>query len=201
MMDGRRHPPEYFARQAEAFARFMRCLAGATSRVGAEYMLLPVAGFPVPVSIYRERVYCYELYHQLRLEMGNDFGFSLSGEVDKRSHRLIRGRGLTNTKPDLLVHTPGDMLGNLVVIEVKPVNASSPDIRKDLITLTAFRRAGGYHQAIYLIYGPDEAGFDRIRQIAIRLQYADEEDQIRLDSIILVWHRAVGEAAELVYWG
>ena len=75
----------------EAFNRFFLCLRAATARVSPEFMLLPIAGFRNPVFIYRERVYCYELYHQLRIEMGDDLGFSLSGEVDKRRHPLIRG--------------------------------------------------------------------------------------------------------------
>lgn len=183
----------------EAFNRFILCLRAATARVGPDYIQLPVAGFQNPVSIYRERVYCYELYHQLRIEMGDDFGFSLSGEVDKRSHPLIKGRGLTNAKPDLLVHIPGDMGGNLVAIEVKPVNALRPNIKKDLITLTAFRHSGGYYQAIYLIYGSDEAAFNRIKLIANNLQ-RENEDQIRLDSIILFWHRQAGEETERVSW-
>ena len=184
----------------EALRRFIECLRAATARVGPDFMQLPVAGFLHPVSIYRERVYCYELYHQLRIEMGDDFGFSLSGEVDKRNHPLMRGRDLTNTKPDLLVHTPGDMRGNLVVLEVKPINALRDDIWKDLRTLTAFMQIGGYYQAIYLIYGWNEARFNRIKRAAINLQREDKEDRIRLDSIILFWHRQPGEAAEYVSW-
>jgi hypothetical protein len=183
----------------EAFNRFILCLRAATARVGPDYIQLPVAGFQNPVSIYRERVYCYELYHQLRIEMGDDFGFSLSGEVDKRNHPLIKGRGLTNAKPDFLVHTLGDMGGNLVAIEVKPVNALRPNIKKDLNTLTAFRHSGGYYQAIYLIYGSDEAAFNRIMVIANNLQ-REHEDRIRLDSIVLFWHRAAGEETERVSW-
>lgn len=184
----------------EAFNRFILCLRAATARVSPEFMLLPVAGFQNPVSIYRERVYCYELYHQLRIEMGDDFGFSLSGEVDKRRHPLIMGRDLTNVKPDLLVHTPGDMSGNLVAIEVKPVNASRSNIQKDLRTLTALKRAGRYYQAIYLVYGSSEVGFNRLKRTAINLQHEDEEGRIKLDSIILFWHRAAGEAAEHIGW-
>jgi hypothetical protein len=184
----------------EVFDRFLVCFRAATARIGAEFILLPVAGFPNPVSIYRERVYCYELYHQLRIQMGEDFGFSLSGEVDKGGHRLIRGRDLTDAKPDLLIHTPGDMRGNLAIIEVKPVRAARLDIRKDLRTLTAFRRGGEYYRAIYLIYGSEERRFNRIKNTIINLQHEDEEDRIALDLITLFWHRTPGEAAEFVAW-
>jgi hypothetical protein len=182
------------------FSRFIECFKLATRNIGQEYMQLPVAGFQNTISIYRERVYCYELYHQLRIAMGDNFGFSISGEVDKRSHPLMRGRDLTNTKPDLLIHTPGDMGGNLAIIEVKPVNALRNNIEKDLRTLTAFRRDGGYFQAIYLIYGLNESAFNRINQTAVNLLSEDTESRINLDLISLFWHRTVGEAARPVDW-
>ena len=84
--------------------------------------------------------------------MGDDFAFSLGGEVDKRSHPVMQGVDITDTKPDILVHTPGNMGGNLIIIEVKPINAARNDIRKDLRTLTAFQRNGEYYKSLYLIY-------------------------------------------------
>jgi hypothetical protein len=182
------------------FNRFLVYFNEATRNISQEYMQLPVAGFQNPVSIYRERVYCYELYHQLRIAMGDNFGFSISGEVDKRSHPLIRGRDLTNTKPDLLIHRSGDMGGNLVIIEVKPVKALRNDIQKDLRTLTAFRRHGQYFQAIYLIYGMDADEFNYVKQTAVNLLDEDNENRISLDLINLFWHHTAGEAARLVHW-
>ena len=44
--------------------RFLKLLIEATARVPLHYFQLPVAEREDP--IYRERVYCYELYHQLR---------------------------------------------------------------------------------------------------------------------------------------
>ena len=46
------------------FDCFMKCLREAGKRMDAHYFQLPVAGSEEPV--FRERVYCYELYHQLR---------------------------------------------------------------------------------------------------------------------------------------
>ncbi len=120
-------------------------------------MLFPVAGMPNP--IYRERVYCYELYHQLRVATGDDYDYSLGGEVDKARHPILSELSLDNTKPDMLVHRPGDMSGNLVVIEVKAVNAKGKQIRKDLRNLTSFVTKGQYFQAIYLIYGGTQNEF------------------------------------------
>jgi hypothetical protein len=41
-----------------------KILQRATASIGREYFLLPIHGAP---PVYRERVYCYELYHQMRL--------------------------------------------------------------------------------------------------------------------------------------
>ena len=39
-------------------------LRQATAAIGRDYFLLPIHG---AAPVYRERVYCYELYHQMRL--------------------------------------------------------------------------------------------------------------------------------------
>ncbi len=185
------------------FARFLMYFQAATPAIGNDYMLLPIADVPLP--IYRERVYCYELYHQLRAEMERDqgranFPYSLGGEADKRAHPIMRGLDIDDAKPDLLVHTPGVMGGNLVIIEVKPVNAAAVGIQKDLRTLTAFRNRGRYHFAIYLVYGENERGFNRTRQAAVRFQGQDEERRIDLSLIDLYWHREPGRAVERIGW-
>jgi len=105
--------------------RFLTALAGATARVPKHYFQLPVAGQREP--LYRERVYSYELYHQLRVRL-DDEGlvehYALSGEIDKGGHPIIRHR----CAPDLVFHIPG-AARNLVVVEVKPINASRSSSR------------------------------------------------------------------------
>ena len=90
----------------------------ASSLVDEDYIQLPVADSED--LEYRERVYCYELYHQWRMHWPKNFPFSLSGELDKSGHPLIRDK----SKPDFLVHIPGQMT-NLLIVEVKPKNAVS----------------------------------------------------------------------------
>ncbi|MGQ7260919.1 hypothetical protein [Vreelandella sp. V005] len=131
-------------------------LAQASAAIPSLYFQLPVDGQEDP--IYRERVYCYELYHQLRSIWPENCGYSLGGEVDKAGHRLIRGNDLDNTKPDFLVHVPGDMGGNHAVIEVKPAHAANNAIRADIETLRRFRDYAGYERAIFYIYGSSENG-------------------------------------------
>jgi hypothetical protein len=93
---------------------FIKSLIDAAEKIEPHYFQLPVAEGEEPK--YRERVYCYELYHQLRCILGDNFQFQykLNGEVDKRGHPIFRKA----KKPDFIVHSPGDMKHNLVVIEV-----------------------------------------------------------------------------------
>lgn len=123
----------------------------ATANVGENYFQLPIAG--LEDSIYRERVYCYELYHQMRLQWPKESMYSLCGEIDKRGHPLVRGNGLDQLKPDYLVHVPGIMEENFAVIEVKPVNCLVRGITKDIATLISFVESAGYRRGILLVYG------------------------------------------------
>lgn len=123
-------------------------LRDATAAIGPEYFLLPVHGAD---PVYRERVYCYELYHQMRMRWPDGL-YRLNGEVDKNAHPYFQEGG--QPKPDFIVHRPGTG-ENYAVIEVKSCRAVLKDIRKDLGTLSVFRNQAGYRRAIYLIYGDD----------------------------------------------
>jgi hypothetical protein len=127
-------------------------LAKATAAIEPGYFRLSIqGGYPV----YRERVYCYELYHQMRKLWPNDCAFCLNGEVDKAAHPILMTLGADGFKPDLLVHRPGDMGGNHAVMEVKSARAVRSGSPKDLNTLAVFRKAVGYERAIYLVYGEE----------------------------------------------
>lgn len=125
-------------------------LADATQAIEPAFFQVPIAGGE---SVFRERVYCYELYHQMRSRWPNDCGFCLNGELDKAGHAVLKQLGIEASKPDFLVHRPGDMAGNHAIIEVKPAGAGLPSIQKDLRTLSAFTRRAGYERAIYLFFG------------------------------------------------
>src|SRR6266568_1457380 len=94
-------------------------LGTATAAVAPEYFRLPIHGAD---PVYRERVYCYELYHQMRLRWPPGSPYRLNGEVDKRSHPYFADGG--SPKPDLLVHEPGTGR-NHAVFEVKSINGSA----------------------------------------------------------------------------
>jgi len=132
----------------------------ATAGVEAPYFQLNVDGGD---PVFRERVYCYELYHQMRRNWPSGTQFFLNAEIDKRAHPILKDLGADQSKPDLLVHRPGDMAGNYAIIEVKHSTVRA-GVRKDLETLDLFVRKVGYRRAIYLIYG-SEANDDGVAKI------------------------------------
>ena len=149
----------------------------ATARVGEEYFHLKIDGGD---SIYRERVYCYELYHKMRCWWPTNTPFLVQGEVSKSGHPKFPPK-LRKT-PDFLIHTPGDMEGNHTIIEAKSpqinkngsVRKNTKGIRKDLNTLSRFKSEVGYQRAIYLVYGYEAAGFaDHVKEIADQFQKSE----------------------------
>jgi len=172
--------------QINMIDRFFELFIEATARIPAHYFQLPVAEKQEPM--YRERVYCYELYHQLRtlLERERSLAeYMLSGEIDKQGHPIIR-----QCAPDFVLHAPGGMDHNLVVIEVKPVNASQEGIRKDIETLEYFLSEHvGYKRGIQLVYGNDQAWFSRFMEVYHRAG---------LQHVQLFWHQYPGQPATFI---
>jgi len=139
----------------------------ATASIDHLYFQLPIDGSD---PIFRERVYCYELYHQLRRIWPPHSPFKVNGEVDKQGHRRIQATGARAASPDLLIHIPGSMAENHAIIEIKPGSARFGGIRKDIRTLSEYQTRAGYRRALYLFYGrlPEqliERALDAVTQI------------------------------------
>jgi hypothetical protein len=163
----------------------------AASRLTWEYFQLAIADGD---DVYRERVYCYELYHQLRTAW-NGFPFSLGGEIDKAGHPHFRDGPYARAKPDLLVHVPGQMGQNLATVEVKPVTASEEDLRTDLRKLSWFCQHAQYHGGFQLVYG--EVGeIERLRAKLLRAV----DDGVNTAALTVLHHRAVGQRPEVIPW-
>ena len=171
------------------FEQLRGMLDVATSRVVREYFQLPVADAD---AVYRERVYCYELYHQLRC-IWEGFPFSLGGEIDKNGNPHFENGPYARAKPDLLVHTPGDMDQNLAAVEVKPATADLGDMRNDLRKLTWFCRHARYFRGVFLVYG--EAG--EPEALSSKLRRAADTG-IELVLLECLYHRHVGERAQRI---
>lgn len=163
---------------------FTDILRQATASIEPAYFHLPIDGGD---PVYRERVYCYELYHQMRALWPENCEYFLNGEVDKGGHPCFQDQGAP--KPDFIVHVPGTG-NNYAAIEVKTGGAAAKNIRKDVETLLTFLGLG-YQRALYIVYGcnPGEAR-DRIAGAV--------EDPGVLDAFELWIHHTVGEPAVMV---
>lgn len=167
-------------------------LLNASSKVEPHYFQLPVAGREQPC--YRERVYCYELYHHWRSYWTKKFPFSLGGEVDKAGHPLIRG----GKKPDFLVHIPGRMR-NLLVVEVKPSNATADEMAADLKKLLKFTQdleEGNYYKCYLWGYGLSVNDWPACRERMFRrLDIKPDRNQVTC-----FVHEEAGRPAREVSW-
>ena len=137
------------------FQYFINSLEQACKQIEHHYFKITVA--PQGEFIHRERVYCYELYHQLRSILGDSYPYKLDGELDKASHPIISEQ-IGAKKPDFIVHVPGTMENNLIVVEVKPISERISRLKEDLETLHLFMSKAKYYRAIMLVYGADEIG-------------------------------------------
>lgn len=161
-----------------------RIIGEATAAIEQGYFRVEIDG---GMPVYRERVYCYELYHQMRSRW--PAGYCLNGELDKAGHHLLRELGADRNKPDFLVHNPGDMKGNHAIIEVKTAGVARRDIHKDISTLDLFVRKVGYQRAIYLFFGHGASAdlIEKIQSVA-----ADFDELVPIE----IWfHSQVGEPA------
>ena len=169
----------------QCFKQFFEFLMKAAQNIDSHYFQLPVADSDEP--IYRERVYCYELFHQLRCELGDGFPYKLHGEVDKAGHPIIR----KNRKPDFIVHEPGQM-SNLVIMEVKPITVKEKieDLRSDFAKLKFFVSEANYYRAIMLIYGSINGD--------LPLNIKQEIKKIDNEKIITLWHDSLYEQPKII---
>lgn len=144
--------------KSQHFNTFLEALIKATGRIQPKYFLLPVAY--KDKFVYRERAYCYELYHQIRNILPQDYPYLLSGEVNKAGHPLIAGY-CGSIIPDFLVHKPGNMSAddNLVIVEVKTIQGANfyrehEVLLKDIQTIKCMTTIlMGYYRGIILIFG------------------------------------------------
>jgi hypothetical protein len=178
------------------FREFQEALKKATKAMEEYYFTIAMTN--LKGHRFRERVYCYELYHQLRLAL-TEFPYTLQGEMDRNGHPII-SKKIGARKPDFILHEPKTMNNNFVVMEVKPLNNTNGyQLKKDLDTLIRFLDLG-YYRAIHLIYGSLDR-YDRGFSKVIRA-YREYMNRSRLnaynDKLLLYWHRAWGEMAKVI---
>lgn len=130
------------------YAAFRLLLKDALSAVKQDSFKLPMSGGE---EIVRERNFCYELYHQLRLVIGpSSLEYVIGPELDKRGHSVITN----GANPDLVIHDTSGMDRNLCVIEVKPITGRASGFKKDAENLKDFVGNWSYYAGILLVFGP-----------------------------------------------
>ena len=99
----------------------------ALNRIEQQYIRLPA--IHKASGLIRERVFCYEFYHQMRCVIPPDREVVINGEIDKRGYPAFN-----KENPDFAFHIPGSNAGNAVVCEVKG-DIRKPGLAKDLETI------------------------------------------------------------------
>src|SRR5690242_2832861 len=129
-----KRPPKESSDAARAGVRAFQLLIRATRSLPEHSFLLPRASRPPSPTahIKRERVYAYELYHQLRTIWPARYPYKLTPEPDKKSHPLFDDTELQDANPDLIIHEPGTSVRDLAVIEVKRGDSQFADCLEDV---------------------------------------------------------------------
>lgn len=115
--------------------RFKSLIKEALTKISIKYFQQPT--IEKDRFKYGERVFCYELYHQLRCLQEKFYGLEISGEAVKSK---FQSTDLTNNKiPDILIHNFGHHDNNEVIIEVKTdIDSFTNGIDKDFEILNTF---------------------------------------------------------------
>ena len=154
-------------------ADFEEILKIATEKVAEKYFLTKIRqANDSSKYVYRERIYCYELYHQIRTEWGSNPDINFFGEYDKSGSSLYTGTSSQGVKPDFSIHSPGDIDSNFIAMEVKSSNASESAIKKDIEKLIKLTTYQNFKYGIYLIYGKNA-----IKKGEIAKKFIDEKSK------------------------
>jgi len=149
--------------------------------------------------ILRERVYCYELYHQLRCNLGNwEMPFVLQAEIDKSGQEeFCRIFNQRPPNPDFVFHGPGFGENNFVIMEVKSSSTFSKNgAQNDMNKIEKFTKEFGYRHGVFLIFGSiNSKGSERdIRRLVDKLSI--DEELISNGKLCVLWHKKCRQDCE-----
>ena len=153
----------------------------ATANISSNYFLLPIAGMEHPIK--RERAYCYELYHQLRIALAQT-NLVLTGEPDKKRHPAFDRERHPN--PDLILHLPGSHRHNASVVEVE-CDPTLRHLKKDLGNLKQMRTKG-YGELVLLLFAVDTVPWSTLLRAASFNEFA-------LANVTVLLHSQAGHGA------
>jgi hypothetical protein len=137
----------------DTYNRLLTVVAVSMKAIEADYFNFRVADKENPIE--RERVYCAELYHQMRQRF-DGIGYYLNNEPNKKGHPIIE-KLCGPVDPDFVVHRMGSMgpTDNLAVIEVKRSRGDlSGGVTKDMNTINCMGTIeNGYYGGIIVVFG------------------------------------------------
>lgn len=139
----------------EHYESLLNVLCSSMESIEEKYIKFDVANVTDPIQ--RERAYCYELYHQIRIRDEQlTGGYTVNSEPNKKNHPIIETQ-CGPVDPDFIVHNNGNMgpEDNLAIIEVKTSNGDlTAGINKDIDTINCMASIdNGYFGAIIIVYG------------------------------------------------
>lgn len=121
-------------------------------------------------SKLRERVFCYELYHQIRKKQEESAyrDIDVNGEPDKRGQE--RFAHITGPIPDMIIHKAGAKYANYIVLEAKcnlsgqeknPKSGNPTGVYKDFKNLADFILTARYKYGVFLAIGVKERSLNK----------------------------------------
>ncbi|MCY0899401.1 MAG: hypothetical protein OWU33_10790 [Firmicutes bacterium] len=183
---------------------FIDALKQASSQIGEVYFHPKVAvpgKSPYRLRLWRERVYCYELYHQLRVSLAAKeitsgmAPYFIFGEMDKAGHPALKGTRFA-PKPDFIFHHPGKSgsSNNVAVVEVKTILASDNRrvLCKSLETLCKTQKMLDYQLALIYVFGYENDDPEVFRWL-IKTITAMKNNRLHI-----VWHKEVKTPAKFL---
>lgn len=170
-----------------------RILKEGIDKVEEKYFDFAIVGKDKDVStMYRERVYCYEIYHQVRILQDNEDSLikenvDINCEPDKRGNTWFK----KSVNPDMIFHKAGNIYENYLVLEVKNSltgrikgpNGNPTGIYKDIINLYHFIKDSNYEMACFYLYGHK---VDKIKKAIpkrfkkIQTNYIKNEEEMKI---------------------
>jgi hypothetical protein len=170
------------------FRHFMLQLTEAGARMKGHFFRLPQAGSGD--FVLYERLYRYELYHQLRIALGDSYPYMLDGGFGAEGRPHAPGV----QKPDFRVHVPDKPNRNLVALGIKPAIAEKKDLKIDITSLDkCISGSSRYYRGVLLIYGDGKQNstINSIREAKKLIRRFN-------DRILLAWHGGPGERPRLL---
>ena len=169
----------------EKVESFVEMIEDSLENVGDEYYKITTTY--ESSGIVRERVFCYELYHQMRLVQSARglTDVQIHGEIDKSGHIAFDRNARKN--PDFVFHIPSMMQGNAIVVEVKgKIEGNYQEgVYKDIVTLSKFtNNKHYYHSGILIIYNYTYDEF--LHNIGEFLKNQLQENKFPTDKIIII---------------